>query len=137
MRSVFMIFSSYHFYPRCKMSCTSERIARTAARAIVAIKRNFCALLFVRYASPPPPNTGDKPVPGACKRITVTSKIEKIICIIVITIWPIIYHFAIIMQCGICLPHLHDCFVRYYTYFILRTEEYIHFTTRDASFWES
>lgn len=36
-----------------------------AAKAIVPIKRNRCALLLLLYDSPPPPNTGERPVPGA------------------------------------------------------------------------
>ena len=84
----------------------SERMPKIVASTIVAMSRNFVALLLLRKASPPPPKTGDKPVPGACSKIAVTRRIETIICKMVNTISPIIYHFAIIMQRGICLPEL-------------------------------
>lgn len=64
----------------------SEKIARSEARTMVAIRRNLVALLLLRNASPPPPKTGDSPVPGACSKIAATSKIETTTCKMVITI---------------------------------------------------
>jgi hypothetical protein len=61
------------------------------ASTIVAISRNFVALLLLLKDSPPPPKTGDKPVPGACRRIAATRSVETIIWKMVIIITPIIY----------------------------------------------
>ena len=60
-------------------------------KTIVATIKNFCALLLLRNASPPHPNTGESPVPGACNIIAATRSIEITICIIEIIITPIIY----------------------------------------------
>ena len=68
----------------------SERIPRIDARAIVAIRRNFWALLLLRNASPPPPKTGDNPVPGACRRTAAIKRTEVSICRTVMTIAVII-----------------------------------------------
>jgi len=46
---------------------------------------------LLRNASPPPPKTGERPVPGACNNIAATSIIETTICRMVIIITPIIY----------------------------------------------
>lgn len=76
----------------------TEKTATRVASTMVAIIRNFCALLLLRKASPPPPKTGDKPVPGACNKIAVINNIETIICIIVKTIRLIIYVLPLEMQ---------------------------------------
>lgn len=57
----------------------TERIASNEARTTVMISRNFWALLLVLNVSPPPPNTGESPLPGACNKIEVTSSTEMII----------------------------------------------------------
>jgi hypothetical protein len=68
----------------------SERIARNVVSVTVIAIRIFWALLLLLNVSPPPPKTGERPVPGACKRIAVTRSTEMIICKIVIIISPII-----------------------------------------------
>ncbi len=69
----------------------SEKTASIVESEIVVIRRNFCALRLLLKDSPPPPKTGERPVPGACKRIAVTKSAAIMICKIVITISPIIY----------------------------------------------
>ena len=93
--SLLMIHYIFYFW---RNNCINERIASKEARATVIIIRNFCALRLLLKASPPPPKTGDKPVPGACNKTAVTNKTAIIIWKIVITIRPIIYVLPLEMQ---------------------------------------
>lgn len=63
----------------------------SAAKRIVPVMRNFCALRLLLKDSPPLPKTGDKPVPGACNKITTIKRTAITICTIERIISTIIY----------------------------------------------
>src|SRR5205814_234847 len=79
---VLIVYCLQHFlsYFGSGRRSINEEIASITESTIVAIIKTFSTFLLLRYISPPPPKTGDRPPSGACNNIAPTSNIEITIC---------------------------------------------------------